>query len=158
EQHLYDHFGLSPGETVEVLGPSGEWEEVTVSGSVVSAEYLWPARSRQDPITLPGDFGVLFTTSEVARELTGATGPNQVVVRYEEGADVDALHREMAAIADEHGASGHFSLADQPSNSVLEEDLTGFSQMALLFPALFLTAAGMATYVLMSRRIRNERS
>ncbi|MFO7960814.1 MAG: FtsX-like permease family protein [Nitriliruptoraceae bacterium] len=157
EQHMADHFGLEPGERIEVLGQGGSWQDVTIDAVVASGEYLWPARSRQDPLTLPGEFGVLFAPDDVVAGLTGAA-PNQVQVRYAEGVDTDRLDQRMTEIAREQGATDAYPLAEQPSNAILQEDITGFSQMAFLFPLLFLTAAGMAAYVLLSRRVHDERA
>ena len=45
----------------------------------------------------------------------------------------------------------------QASHATLNEDLNGFNEMAVAFPLLFLSAAGVAAYVLLSRRILQER-
>ena len=47
--------------------------------------------------------------------------------------------------------------ADQPSNSALQQDVKGFQELAILFPLLFLTAAGLATAVLMRRVVTAQR-
>ena len=52
ERHMSDHFYLQPGATIEVRSPSG-WRSVNVAGSVASAEYIWPARSRQEAWSTP---------------------------------------------------------------------------------------------------------
>lgn len=155
EDHLAGEFDLAPGETVEVL--LGEtWTPVEVTGRASSGEYLWLARSRQDVFAFPDEFGVLFTPEAIAENLTGVE-PNQVLVRVA-GRSVDDVAAEVREVAREHGAVDLYTRAEQPSNSVLSEDIQGFSQMALLFPLLFLTAAGMAAYTLLSRRIHAERS
>jgi putative ABC transport system permease protein len=46
---------------------------------------------------------------------------------------------------------------DQPSNAALHENFNGFRVMAIGFPALFLTAAAIAEYVLITRVIHTER-
>ncbi len=155
EQHMADHFGLSPGAGLEVLGPDG-WTRVEVTGTVASVEYLWPARSRHEVITLPDDFGVVFAAAGVAESLTGAA-PNQALVRYTADAATPALDDRLTDVALASGATSVSTWADQPSNSVLQEDVDGFSQMATSFPILFLGAAAMATYVLLTRRVQSER-
>ena len=47
--------------------------------------------------------------------------------------------------------------ADQPSNSALQQDVKSFEQLAILFPLLFLTAAALATGVLMRRLVTAQR-
>ena len=48
-------------------------------------------------------------------------------------------------------------MSDQPSNAALQENFNGFRVMAIGFPALFLTAAAIAEYVLITRLIHTER-
>lgn len=155
EKHIADHFELATGDRVEVLGPDG-WRTVDVAGTAVSGEYLWPARSRQEIITLPDDFGVLFVTGDLAAQLAGH-GPNQVVLRTGDGADRGAVLAELHRRAVDLGATEVLTRAEQPSNALLREDVDGFSQMSVAFPLLFLGAAAMATYVLLARRVRSER-
>ncbi|MGH3734884.1 MAG: ABC transporter permease [Micromonosporaceae bacterium] len=153
EHHTADHFGLRPGSTVRVYGRDG-WVSLRVTGVVASGEYLWPARSRQDPIPVPDNFGVLFVPEPMARQLAGA-GPNQALVRLTEPGDtrLDSL----AARARDAGATDVYTRADQPSNSLLHEDIRGFGELSVMFPLLFLSAAGLAGYVLLTRRVRTER-
>jgi putative ABC transport system permease protein len=47
---------------------------------------------------------------------------------------------------------------DQPSNAALAEDLQGFSELAFMFPALFLTGAGLATFVMLNRIVHAQRA
>ncbi len=156
ERHVFDHFELSVGDTVEVLPVgSSDWMALRVTGAVESAEYIWPARSRQEIITLPDDFGVLFVSHEVAASITGG-GPNQVVVRLTDDANPGTLDT-LRRMAVSRGATEVLTRAEQPSNAALQEDIDGFSQMSGAFPVLFLTAAAMAAYVLVTRRVQSER-
>ena len=59
EKHLADALSLAPGATIEVALANG-WQQVTVSGVGVSPEYLWPARSRQEILVPPDEWGVVF--------------------------------------------------------------------------------------------------
>jgi len=156
EDHLAAEFELSAGDTVEVLS-GGAWSEVTVTGRASSGEYLWLARNRQEIVALPSDFGVLFVPSVLAEQLAGH-GPNQVLVRVGATADRAAVAEALRPLARAAGATDLYTWDEQPSNAALMEDINGFSQMAFLFPLLFLTAAGMAAYTLLARRIQTERS
>ncbi|MFW6010066.1 MAG: ABC transporter permease, partial [Actinomycetota bacterium] len=156
EQHLASAFDLGVGDQVEVL-VGDTWQPLRLSGSAASGEYLWLAASKQELISLPTEFGVAFAPQATVAEITGRA-PNQVLVRTAEDIDrLEAAH-EVRAIAREHGAADVYTWEDQPSNAALQEDISGFSQMALLFPLLFLTAAAMASYTLLSRRIHQERA
>jgi putative ABC transport system permease protein len=153
EHHMADHFRLHPGDTVQILAANG-WQPVRVAGVVSSAEYLWPARSRQEPITVPDQFGVLFVPEPLAAQAT-ATGPNQILVRLNRAAPAGTLDT-LRHLATASGATDVVTRDQQPSNSLLHEDISGFSELSYLFPLLFLTAAGLATYILLTRRVQAE--
>jgi putative ABC transport system permease protein len=157
EEHFASHFHLLPGSSLQVRDTSG-WRDVTVLGMVASAEYIWPARSRQDALTTPDDFGVLFAPNQFVSEVAGPSVQDQVLVYFE------ASKRSSGALARLKRTAGQFSPGDmidrstQPSNASLSEDIEGFGEMALLFPVLFLGAAAMTVYVLLTRLVRSQRA
>ncbi|MFI9402364.1 ABC transporter permease [Nocardia sp. NPDC052316] len=151
EHHMAGHFGLSTGATLSMLGPDG-WREVSVAGVVSSAEYLWPARSRQEMFPLPDNFGVLFATEPLA--VVGWT--EQVLIRFAGTPDPAALDR-IRSMANSLGATEVLSRAEQPSNWLLRMDIDAFGELAYLFPLLFLSVAGLVAYVLLNRRVQAER-
>ena len=55
------------------------------------------------------------------------------------------------------GATNVYTRAEQPSNNALTEDVKGLEEMAIFFPMMFLTAAGMAAYVMISRLVHAQR-
>lgn len=157
EQHMADEFGLGRGDSVRVGGPGGS-RRLVIEGVVASPEYFWPARSRQDILPAPKSFGVLFASESLARRLAGVRGPSQVAIYYRDGEPSASLTARLTRIADRAGASDVVTRADQPSNSALQEDVKGFQEMAIMFPLLFLTAAALATAVLMRRLVTAQRS
>ncbi len=156
ERHMADHFALHPGDELSFFGANG-WEQLTVRGIVASAEYIWPARSRQEVLTLPDEFGVVFAPQALLDALPAQVTTSQVLVSYSGAADDPALTAKLVDRARSAGASDAFTQADQPSNAALAEDINGFGEMSFLFPIMFLTAAGLATYVLLSRMIHAQR-
>jgi putative ABC transport system permease protein len=154
EQHMAEHFGFSAGATFEVLN-GDTWTPVTVAGVAASPEYIWTARSRQELLTTPDNFGVAFVTSALAGSL--ASTPNEAVVYYRDGEPDAALTDTLSAVARDLGATAVTTRADQASNAALEEDLAGFEEMAVFFPLLFLAAAAMAAYVMISRLVHTQR-
>ena len=156
ERHLADHFSLEPGDQLELYA-DGRWAAFDVVGVAASAEYIWPARSRQDVLTSSDDFGVVFATSSVFDEVV-SDPETQVLVRYDTSADPVALDARLTASADELGASSVEPRADQASNAALQEDVSGFGELSFLFPVLFLGSAAMATFVLQGRLIRSQRA
>jgi putative ABC transport system permease protein len=155
EEHMANHFDLRPGESVDVLA-GDNWISAEVAGIVSSPEYIWPSRNRQGLITTPDNFGVIFATEETARMLT-EIGPNELAVYFDGGVDDGGLLEQLAPIAAAAGATADYTRAEQPSNAALSEDIQGFEEMAGFFPLLFLTAAGLASYVMISRLVHAQR-
>lgn len=156
ESHAASTFGLAPGDQLQVFGAGG-WQQVNVRGVAISAEYLWPARSRQDLLPDPHGFAVIFAPQPTAAELAAADGPDQVLVELTGPArDGDAAGAVTAALRGA-GATDVQPRADQPSNAALHEDLSAFAELAVAFPGLFLSAAAVAGYVLLTRRVLAER-
>ncbi|MDH3260262.1 MAG: FtsX-like permease family protein [Acidimicrobiia bacterium] len=156
EEHLAAHFDITPGDTFEIQGPSG-WMGVEIAGIISSPEYIWPAASRQEVITTPDNFGVVFAPQSTAAALSGEGNPNEAVVYYNDGHENEALTESLTTRAYELGALETFTRAEQPSNAALEEDLAGFEEMGLFFPILFLSAAAMAAYVMITRLVHAQR-
>ncbi|PKQ18032.1 MAG: cell division protein FtsX, partial [Actinobacteria bacterium HGW-Actinobacteria-8] len=154
ESHAAETFGLKVGDTVQVFG-DGAWQTVTVQGIVRSAEYLWPARSRQDVLGDAHAFAVLFAPEATAEEWAGMS-PDQALVLLPQGAS-DATIAGVSQAMRDAGAVDVTPWQEQASHATLNEDLTGFNEMSVAFPMLFLTAAGVSAYVLLSRRILQER-
>lgn len=155
ETHAADTFGLGPGDRLRAFD-GHDWRTLTVRGVVVSPEYLWPARSRQEALSDPHSFAVVFAPEATARELAGPDAGLQTLVRMKDSASDDDLAKAADALR-RAGATDVTEADDQASNAVLHEDLKGFQQLAVLFPMLFLTAAAIAAYVLITRLVLSER-
>jgi putative ABC transport system permease protein len=154
ETHAASTFHLVPGDSLRVFTPAG-WQRLTVRGVVVSAEYLWPARSRQSVLEDPHAFAVVFARQATVRDWYGAAHA-QVLAKVPGGPSGERGPAVAAAMR-AAGAADVTTQAQQPSPATLQLDLDGFNEMSKAFPLLFLTAAGVAAYVLLTRRVRAER-
>ena len=107
----------------------------------------------------PTTFGVLFVTEDDARAWSGGPDNQALVLLTDEarGDRAEALDDLRGSAAVAAGATEVLDREQQPSNSLLQEDISGFEQMAVAFPALFLSAAALALYVLLTRRVTEER-
>ncbi|WP_063043115.1 FtsX-like permease family protein [Nocardia pseudovaccinii] len=155
EHHAAQTFDLTVGSRLRIFDGT-DWRQVTVSGVARSAEYLWPARSRQDIIGDPHAFAVVFAPQAVASRLAGQPGPNQTLVVMSSTATTSERDRVVDLLRSA-GAAAVEPQREQPSNAALHEDLDGFSEIAVGFPALFLIAAAIAEYVLITRLVQAER-
>lgn len=148
--HLTEHYGLKPGDTVELLGPTG-WRPMTVAGSALSTEYFWPARSQQEILTTPEHFGVVFVTAPGFKHVI--TQPmDQLLVYARDRSAAPALVTAAAELA----RSKQLVLTtrdEQPSYRALQDDVDSVGTFASLLPWVFLVAAALGTYVLLSRLV-----
>ncbi len=156
DQHLAAYYHLGPGDSLQVRTPFG-WTTLPVVGVAASSEYLWPARSRQDVLTLPQDFGVIYVPQAPLQLLSAGQG-RQALATVAPGADRTAVVGELERLAHAAGATTVMTRADQPSNAALHEDIAGFGEMALMFPILFLGAAAFTAFVIISRLVHSQRS
>jgi putative ABC transport system permease protein len=156
ETHLAQAYELEPGDGIEVLTAQG-FAPLELVGVAVSPEYLWPAPSRQEVFVPAGEFGVVFVDESLLAGLPDTVVSRQTLVLYEADVDRDQMDEAVVAMARDAGATDTMTQAEHPSNSTLQLDVTGFEQMAVAFPALFLTAAGMAVYVLLTRVVLSQR-
>ncbi|MCZ7432205.1 FtsX-like permease family protein [Streptomyces sp. WMMC1477] len=157
ERHAAKTFALVPGDRVRVFDGSG-WRTLTVRGVAVSPEYLWPAPSRQELIVDPRSFAVFFVPEPTARSLAGLDAPDQALVELTGPARGSGAAAHVTRALRDAGAVDVVTRADQPSNAALAEDLRGFSELAVAFPVLFLSAAAVAAYILLTRLVLAERA
>ncbi|MFI1920225.1 ABC transporter permease [Nocardia sp. NPDC020380] len=155
EHHAAQTFGLHIGSGMRIFDGTA-WHEVTVSGIAWSPEYLWPARSRQEVLGDPHGFAVIFAPQNQVERLAGRAGADQTLVEMNSAATASERDQVVRLLRGA-GAIDVQSQADQPSNAALHEDLAGFSELSVAFPALFLVAAAIAEYVLITRLVLTER-
>ncbi|MCV7378384.1 hypothetical protein BST11_14220 [Mycobacterium alsense] len=155
EQHVAEHYHLRPGDTVELLGRQG-WQPFTIAGSALSTEYLWPARSGQEILTTPEDFGVVFLPDgELRRALPDPV--EQIAVYAQDRSAADALTAAVGKLA--RSAGMQFVPREQlASYFTLRDDVVQFGTLARILPFLFLAAVVLGTYVLLSRIVSAQRA
>lgn len=156
EVHVARTFELAPGDALTVL--AGDEPQVRVVGVAASAEYIWPAAGTAEVFVDPHQFGVFFVDDSLLAGLDTPDLVRETLVLYDENADVPATDAAVTAAAQAAGATGVMTQADHPSNATLQLDVEGFGQMAFAFPLLFLTAAGMAVFVLLTRLVSSQRA
>lgn len=157
ETHMAEQFGIGVGDTVEVL-VGGSWAQLHVAGVAVSAEYIWPARSNQDIFPLPKTFGVVFVSDQLTANVPSDAVRTDVNITYADNADVAATDQLVATAAADAGSGHVIPRADHPSHSTLLLDVNGFASMSVMFPALFMAAAAMASFVLLTRIVFSQRA
>lgn len=155
ESNAADDFDLGVGDTFLIADV-----EVNVVGIAISTEYLWPARDSQNAFTAPKSFAVVFVDQAAfdEDEAGEVVVTEQVLVLYDDGVDIDEVDAAVTSAATEAGAASVQPLAEQPSNVVINTEIDGLQTIAIALPMLFLAAAGMAIYVVVTRLVFSQRS
>ena len=152
ETHAASDFDLGVGDTLSIAG-----QDVTIVGIATSPEYLWPARDRQNIFTAPKSFAVVFADESLLASVDSPAVVEQMLVGYEDGADTEQVDAEVRAAAADARAADVQTLADHPSNATINLEIDGLRTMAVALPLLFLAAAGMAVYVVVTRLVFSQR-
>ncbi|MBV9514297.1 MAG: FtsX-like permease family protein [Mycobacteriaceae bacterium] len=156
EENLAEHYGLKPGDTVELLGPIG-WQPMSVSGSAASTEYfLRPARSQREIMTTPDQFGVVFMTEADFSQVV-AHRSEQLLLYSRDRDAAPALVTAATELASSRGL-GVISRDQQPSYLGVRTDVRSVGTFATLLPWAFLVAAVGGAYVLLSRLVGAQRA
>jgi len=151
------YHGYEPGDFIYPVVDDDE-VRFRISGVFMSPEYIVVIQSREDPTPKPKQFGVMFMRKEIADRLFGTSGAvNQVAVTIEPGAQRARIMRQVAQLLRPYGADEPLPKEQQASYEVLQLDLEGFRNLAMLFPVLFLSIAGLSIYNLLSRMVYAQR-
>jgi putative ABC transport system permease protein len=155
EQHMADHFGLHAGDTIELSG-AAEWTPVRVSGTGLSTEYFWPARSQQETMTSAEQFGVVFAPPSLLDRL-GVASASQLALYARDRSRAANLVTAASDLARSRDLVAT-ARTDQPSFVALDQDVQTFGQFANLLPVLFLLAAVLGGFIVLSRLVHAQRA
>jgi putative ABC transport system permease protein len=78
-------------------------------------------------------------------------------VLYSPDADAATLDSTLTSAARDADAADIVRQEDQASNAALSEDLSAFGELSFMFPALFLSGAGFATFIILNRLVASQR-
>ena len=182
EKHFADYHNLVQGDWL-TLSRNGSKARYQVAGVVTSPEYIWVAKSAQEPMPTPRTFGVLYMTLPSAEKLFEMDGIiNEINFSVAPGIDREAVVDEVKDILRRHNITRVtmkddpvsietrkidivrgvrtaylVALDDQIGNKLLTQDLEGFQQLAYLFPFLFISMACLTIYVLLGRLVESQR-
>ncbi|NQT73338.1 MAG: FtsX-like permease family protein [Chloroflexi bacterium] len=154
EKNFADHHELKPGQMVHL---TLEEEDIGfgIAGIVASPEYIFPAESRQNFMPSSEVWGVVFVPEDIITLLKRPV--NEFCFLIKDGADYDSIITEVETILDQYQVMDIVPREDQPSYTGLEMDLEQFATLAELFPLLFIIVGAMATYILLTRIVYNQR-
>lgn len=157
EANFAKYHGLVPGDPLEIVQGSARLR-FRIVGIVRSPEFLYVVRSKQDLFPMPDVYGVVFATHRVLGSTLGRPGTiDEVKFKLEDPAKLTAAMREAKRMLQPYGPEDPVPRSEIPSHQLLQQDIKGFKSYSVLFPALFLTVAGITFYTLMQRSVARQR-
>jgi putative ABC transport system permease protein len=156
EHHLSSEFNLKPGLPLTVVGDSGEMT-FSISGSVVSPEYLRLVRSRAEYVTDPAQFGVIFVRYGDAERLFSAPGRiDNIIARVAEKKKLDATMDAAERLLQPYRVTSLATGPDEPGATTLSLEMRDISRIALFFSLLLLAVASLAVYITMTQIVYSQ--
>ena len=156
EKNFADHHGLTPGQSLS-LTVDGNDILFTISGIAVSPEYIFAAKSRQEILVSPNVWGVVFVSGETAAGVLGQS-TNEFCFLTQKGSNRADVIARVSEVLQPYQVMETLTKEDQPSYAGLNTDLEQFNTLAELFPLLFIIVGTMATYIMLTRIVYNQRS
>ena len=156
QKSFAEHHGLSPDDNV-TLTAENQQIGFTVAGIVTSPEYIVAAKSRQELLVSPEIWGVVFVSGDAISGMVEEGFTNEYCFLFDDKQNATGVIAQIEEILAPYGIMEALTLEDQPSNAALQMDLQEFGEMAEVFPLLFLIMGAMATYILLTRVVHNQR-
>ena len=152
-----EYYGLEQGDSVSLIY-QGKGRDFDISGAITHPEYLWKSKGGAELITSPGDFAIVMVRRNAVDDMLGVEGLiNEITVRFELGADTDAIKAEIDAYLERYGSHQLIEKEEQLSYATLKSDLDGFAEMAIAMPVLFLCITAMVAFAMLTRIVQSQR-
>jgi putative ABC transport system permease protein len=152
-----DRHGLRPGDVVPVI-LNGTRRELQVVGLATSPEFIYPVSGGHASIPDDERFAVIWMERDAiapAFEMEGAF--NDVVFRLQPGARERTVQAAIDRILEPYGGVGSVGRDLQPSNYVLDGELSQLDSYATVVPIIFLSVAAFLVNVVLSRLVQLQR-
>lgn len=157
-QKFAEYNQLAKGGTIKAIIDKRVYE-LRIDGIVRSPEFIYAMKSSDSLFSASENFGVIYIKESTAFELFGFNHCyNQVHVRFTENADHQKIINRIERLLVPYGFMSGVERKDQLSNNMIQNELSELQNMAVMFPALFLSVAAMIIYNMLRRIINNQRT
>jgi putative ABC transport system permease protein len=153
------HYKLRPGEKIHLV-LNNRRQELFIVGTAISSEFVYllgPGAITPDP----EHFGVFYLKQSYAEDVFDFDGAaNQVVglLSPEVREHPRVLLRQAEELLSPYGVFSTTSLADQPSNKYLSQEIQGLRSFGLVMPVIFFAVAALVLNVLLTRLAEQQRT
>lgn len=147
---------LRPGDQIDAT-MNGARRTFRIVGLAQAPEFLYTTAPGE---LIPDDarFGVIWMSRSAlaaAYDMDGAF--NEALLSLSRGANEAAVMDAVDRILDPYGGTGAFPLADQASNQLVSEEISGLEAAAVGVPPIFLAVAAFLLYIVINRMVQSER-
>ena len=151
------YYDLMPGDSISLVY-RGRDREFKISGAITSPEYLWKSKGGAELLTSPGDFAILMVRRNAVDDMLGVEGViNEITVRFQTGADTEAIKSEIDRYLNRYGSHQLIEREQQLSYATLKSDIDGFEEVAIAIPVLFLSITALVAYAMLTRIVQSQR-
>lgn len=149
--------GINVGDEIRIQ-VGGVQRTLKIVGIVANPEYIYMMENTQSIMPDEKNFGVCFVSEQFGQQAAGLAGSvNEILIRYEDGADEEAVIDDLQNALDTYGVKQTIKRKDQLSNSIIQQELVQLSSMANSIPILFLLVAGLILMMMLSRIVKRDR-
>ncbi|WP_417269707.1 ABC transporter permease [Celeribacter sp.] len=148
--------GLRPGDQLHAT-MNGARRSFNIVGLAQSPEYLY--------VTAPGEliaddarFGVIWMSRSALSATYDMQGAfNEALLSLSRGANERAALDAADRILAPYGGTGAYPLANQTSNMIVSEEISGLEATSAGVPPIFLGVAAFLLYIVINRMVQSER-
>jgi len=148
---------LQAGDPITIIS-QGRVFTFEVSGSFLSPEYVYIARSATDILPDNAGFGIAYITNDGMNLITARPGiANELLFSLQAGYEFDDVRLALQDALQPYGLISLTAREDQISYSILDMQVMGISSVAVSLPFVFMAMAAVVLYLMMKRIIEQER-
>lgn len=148
---------LQPGDRVTIIA-NGKKATLTMIGTAISPEFVYPLRDAATIIPEPERFGIIMIPQKELQQIMGLPGQiNQIAIDLAPGADETLVKKQIEEILKPYGNIASFPRRNQLSHATLQAELDGLKTMSGFLPMVFFLIAAAIQYVILSRLIKSQR-
>lgn len=148
--------GIGIGDEIK-LRINGREHKFNVTGIATSAEYVYIMENEQSLLPAPEKFGIVYVEKDYLQKISGNKDNfNDIVIKLNTSDDTDKTAKYLEGRLDKYGAR-IIKRADQLSNNVMDQEISGLELMSQSIPFVFLLFAGVMLAVMLSRIVKKDR-
>lgn len=148
---------LKLNDEIEIVA-TGKMNKLKIIGVGSSPEFIYALRSKNDLFPSPETFGIAFIPIKAMEKLfPNEKTYNDIVFTMAQGADFDDIKDELETKLKPYGIKSIIARKEQLSHILLDEELKALESMSKAMPIMFLSIAGVITYITLKRLIEQQR-